>query len=150
MADIYLIEVPGKAVAAQRPRVTRHGTFNPKEKELKTLAQVLYLERPAAAPFGPGTAIDLKLDFYCAIPASYHAWKKRAIENNSVRHTKRPDIDNLAKQILDALTLAGYWDDDARVRRISAGKYYGDPKTKIQLTVYSEPQTAKEYASQEV
>lgn len=38
----------------------------------------------------------------------------------------RPDIDNLSKAVLDAMTGAGVWNDDAQVVRLVAEKRYGD------------------------
>ena len=37
-------------------------------------------------------------------------------------HTKKPDLDNLIKPVLDALTQAGIWHDDSQVSAISAQK----------------------------
>lgn len=39
-------------------------------------------------------------------------------------HTKRPDIDNLLKSLMDALTDAGLWHDDKLVVKVSADKAY--------------------------
>lgn len=41
-------------------------------------------------------------------------------------HTGKPDADNLAKAVLDALTqLGGYWRDDSQVARLLVDKVYG-------------------------
>lgn len=37
----------------------------------------------------------------------------------------RPDLDNVAKLLLDAMTKAGYWHDDAQVVELSLAKYTG-------------------------
>ncbi|MCL2139963.1 MAG: RusA family crossover junction endodeoxyribonuclease [Treponema sp.] len=37
---------------------------------------------------------------------------------------KKPDLDNLLKAVMDALTAAGAWKDDAQVRSIKASKHY--------------------------
>jgi Holliday junction resolvase RusA-like endonuclease len=39
-------------------------------------------------------------------------------------HTSRPDVDNLAKAVLDALGDAGIWGDDAQVARMVVQKIY--------------------------
>ncbi len=39
-------------------------------------------------------------------------------------HTSRPDADNLAKAVLDALTDAGIWGDDRQVAWLQAKKIY--------------------------
>jgi len=39
-------------------------------------------------------------------------------------HVKKPDVDNVAKAILDALTTAGAWKDDAQVADLHVSKGY--------------------------
>ena len=41
-----------------------------------------------------------------------------------VWHTTRPDADNLAKAVLDALTDASIWGDDAQVAKMVVAKLY--------------------------
>jgi Holliday junction resolvase RusA-like endonuclease len=38
----------------------------------------------------------------------------------------RPDLDNLAKLALDAMTKCGYWLDDSQVVRLETAKWFGD------------------------
>ena len=40
--------------------------------------------------------------------------------------TTKPDLDNIAKLILDAMTKAGYWVDDAQVSRLQLEKFWGE------------------------
>lgn len=42
-----------------------------------------------------------------------------------IPHTERPDADNLVKSLLDSMTRAGVWIDDAQVYRLSVEKYRG-------------------------
>lgn len=39
-------------------------------------------------------------------------------------HTSKPDVDNLAKAVMDALTQLGVWEDDSQVVRLDVGKVY--------------------------
>jgi crossover junction endodeoxyribonuclease RusA len=44
------------------------------------------------------------------------------------RPAKKPDIDKLARAVLDAITVSGVWIDDAQVVRLNAEKNYsGEP-----------------------
>lgn len=46
----------------------------------------------------------------------------------------RPDVDNMTKFILDCMTKAGYWRDDAQVSRLSVTKRWAvDPMTVINV-----------------
>lgn len=42
----------------------------------------------------------------------------------SIHHTAKPDFDNVAKAICDAMTTAGLWKDDAQVCRSVIEKWY--------------------------
>lgn len=44
--------------------------------------------------------------------------------DGEIKHTKKPDIDNLNKAVSDAITDIGLWEDDSQVYSISASKYY--------------------------
>ncbi|WP_427870578.1 RusA family crossover junction endodeoxyribonuclease [Leucobacter luti] len=48
-----------------------------------------------------------------------------------------PDLDKLQRSVLDALTTAGVWKDDAQVTTISARKIYG-PNPGALVSVYRE------------
>ena len=43
------------------------------------------------------------------------------------RHVSKPDLDNLLKAVMDALTPIGIWKDDAQVWKIEATKRYAGP-----------------------
>ena len=52
---------------------------------------------------------------------------------NKVHHTKKPDCDNIAKSILDALNNVAYY-DDSQICKLSVEKYYGEvPKVIVSL-----------------
>lgn len=53
-------------------------------------------------------------------------------------HAVRPDVDKLARSILDGLTDAGVIEDDARVVELIASKHYSDkPRAVIKVWPYS-------------
>lgn len=47
----------------------------------------------------------------------------------------RPDLDKLVRAVLDALTEAQIWTDDARVVRIAADKHYATTTTGVRIIV---------------
>lgn len=57
-------------------------------------------------------------------------------QDGLILHTKRPDLDNVIKAVLDALN--SVLDDDAQVSKITATKYYaekqGNPRTEITIS----------------
>jgi Holliday junction resolvase RusA-like endonuclease len=59
--------------------------------------------------------LSVRLTFHMPRPKS---------RKGDVWHTSRPDADNLAKAVLDALGDARIWCDDAQVACLSAKKFY--------------------------
>ncbi len=43
---------------------------------------------------------------------------------HTIQHAKKPDIDNLVKAVMDAMTFAGVWRDDSLVWNVHATKIY--------------------------
>ena len=52
-----------------------------------------------------------------------------------LRHDWPPDLDNLAKPVLDVLTGLGYWANDGQVDELSASKFYADAEAGPGVTV---------------
>lgn len=73
--------------------------------------------------------VTLHLEFYFPRPRSHYRTGKRA---NELRddfpgyHTKAPDADNLAKAVMDALSVLRMWRDDAQVAHLIVRKLYDD------------------------
>lgn len=81
--------------------------------------------RPAAPITTP---ISLHLDLWMPLP------KSRAGENPGP-HVCRPDLDNLVKAVMDALTDDGWWRDDALVWSLAATKQYAAPDAQTGATI---------------
>jgi Holliday junction resolvase RusA-like endonuclease len=55
-----------------------------------------------------------------------------------VMHTKKPDCDNLAKSILDALNGIAY-DDDSQICSLTVHKFYGDtPRVEVHMGEFND------------
>lgn len=68
--------------------------------------------------------ISLELEFRFKRPTS-HLTKKGELAAGAPRlYIKRPDADNLAKAVMDALTDLGVWRDDSQVMRLKVSKYW--------------------------
>lgn len=77
-------------------------------------------QRPA------GGAISLSFTAVIPVPQSVSKKKKAEMLAGSMRPTKKPDIDNLAKQILDAMTRLQFWEDDKQIVELHCRKVYGE------------------------
>lgn len=73
--------------------------------------------------------VELVLAFTFRRPRAHFYAGKRADmvrENAPVYHVAKPDTDNVAKAVMDALTqMGGVWGDDAQVARLIVTKTYG-------------------------
>lgn len=58
----------------------------------------------------------------------------RSKSNKRQYHISKPDVDNLAKAVLDACTDAGVWHDDSQIIQLSITKTY-EPITGARLTI---------------
>ena len=111
------IWIPIRPIPAPRPRVTRNGTYNdPKYTNYKK-AISLVAKSKFKTPID--SAIFMKIELFFSIPKSWSKAKKEEAK----WHTSRPDADNLAKGIKDALNGIAYV-DDAQVCFMQVRKQY--------------------------
>lgn len=133
------IVIFGKPIAQARPKFrsvrTKAGksfgmAYNPQETEAGRFASLAATQLPAGfVPFAG--AIRLKAVFWMPVPASTPKKQIQEIMSGTVRHTKKPDLDNLVKFAKDCLS-GIVWVDDCRVAEISALKVYGgNPGTEL-------------------
>lgn len=114
--------IPGIPIPKARPRVVRGHAFTPKKtKEYETLVQDVY--NLTVGKYLGDSAIVATIDLYFPIPESYSKSKKKRIADGEIKHTKRPDVDNCAKAILDALNEVAY-KDDAQIVESRITKHY--------------------------
>jgi len=101
---------PPRATAQQR-RHTKRGTYMPPAvRKAKAILQAVFEQYAPSMPLsGP-----LEVRLVWTWSGKRDGWK-----------TTRPDLDNLAKLALDAMTAAGYWDDDAQVAHLETAKFVG-------------------------
>ncbi len=132
MSDLNVV-IPGVPVAKARPRFVRRGrfvsAFNPQESaEGRWLWELRQLIPAAWEPMdGP---VYLSLEFVMPIPASVSKRRRASMEAGE-GHTKKPDLDNCVKFVLDCCNGLLWW-DDKQIVRLSALKRYGaEPGTRI-------------------
>jgi Holliday junction resolvase RusA-like endonuclease len=124
----------GDPVAQGRPRFARRGnfvtTYDPKEsRQFKdTVYSVALQHRP---PQPMDCALELHVVCYRQIPSGFSKKKAEMAELGFVTPTTKPDVDNYAKGVKDALR-GVIWTDDSRVVRLVAEKKYSRmPRTEI-------------------
>lgn len=127
-------KVTGKIRGKARPRVTRRGVYTPKEtKEYEKLIQTAYKCAAEGQYFGD-KAVNVEIWAYFAIPKSYTKGKRLAAVWDIIPPTKRPDCDNIAKVVCDALNGTA-WDDDAQVVDLHVVKAWTASDEQIEVRV---------------
>ena len=119
--------VPGAPQGKARPRVTRAGhAYTPeKTKAYETVVRKCYLQDVGMRHFPDGAAIKAHISASFPVPKGTNKKDRQAMLDGKIQPTKKPDADNIAKIILDALN--GYaYKDDACVVRLTVSKHYGE------------------------
>ena len=124
--------IPGEPVGKGRPRVDRGRAHTPKKtKAYEEKVKWCYLQAHGRMLEGPIRMTVIALYY---IPKSASKRAREAMLNGALKPTKKPDIDNVIKCLMDALNGVAY-KDDAQVVKIQALKYYGaQPKVIVRLS----------------
>lgn len=111
----------GPPVAMGRPRMTRHGrAYTPaKSREYMAGAVEQIQHQFGNAAQLANQPLRLQLVFVHKRPA-------RIKSNRRTPKTTKPDIDNLIKMVMDALTKSGIWLDDNIVTEVAASDWYAN------------------------
>lgn len=131
----------GDAVGQGRPRFARRGKFTqaydpPDSREYKKYVKLLASQnRPHTPIEGP---VELKLLIYRPLLKSMSKKKKAAAVAGTLRPIKKPDVDNVAKGVMDAMT-GIIWQDDKQVVSLQVSKFYSDkPRVEVQVVPLDE------------
>lgn len=126
-------EIPGEPMGKQRARTTKWGSYTPeKTVNYETLVKVIYKEKYPKQEL-IYTPIKMTINAYLKIPKSTPKKHISLMAEGGIRPTKKPDIDNIAKIILDALNGICY-KDDTQVISLTLNKYYGlEPKVEVYI-----------------
>jgi Holliday junction resolvase RusA-like endonuclease len=124
---MYEVFVEGVPKPQPRPRVTRRGhVYTPSTADAwKNAVKTAFMFR-----LKPKISIPVYLSVHFYLPCP-----KRVKPDAVMPHTGKPDIDNLLKSTMDALTVAGVWEDDTQVIQTAAEKHYAEEKTGAWISI---------------
>ena len=131
----FSLHMEGKPIPKGRPRLGKRSTYTPEktrvyEKTLRNKA-IDMLKNSAPYPSAVRVSILVKVKTGDEIKKPM----RESAYAGKIRPTKRPDIDNIAKTILDALN-GVVFRDDSQVVELFASKAYND-KDEVFITVTS-------------
>ncbi len=137
--------IPQQVVPQLRPRaahVAGHTMVYDvhKCKTFRNLVAVIAQER-WRQPIICSHPIHLEIEFYLSIPKSTSKKKMKLMLEDRLLPTKKPDLDNAAKGVIDGMT-GIVWHDDSQIASLYVRKFYGtQPFTKVKLYLIDPDQT---------
>lgn len=133
--------IPGKPCGKGRPRFTRDGhAFTPQETvNYENLVKMCFRQKyPGAEPIAAKIQIAAVITAYFPIPQSVSKKKREEMNAWKILPTVKPDTDNIAKCILDALNGIAYH-DDAQIVALQVRKRYAEtPMVDVDIMTYED------------
>lgn len=132
----FKFTVPGEPVGKGRPRVVRRGAFTQTYTPEKTASYEnlvkLEFQRQGGRMLGDGP-VSMRISAVYGIPKSASKRKREYMAGGIIRPTRKPDCDNVAKLIADALNGLAYR-DDSQVVAMTVEKWFGeDPRVDVEI-----------------
>jgi Holliday junction resolvase RusA-like endonuclease len=120
--DSVTFTVEGRPRGKSRPRFANGHAYTPKStREAEDAVRAAYLAKGVPAFDGP---LHVLITAHFRPPSRLCKAERERMAAMSEYHTSKPDADNIAKLVLDALQGAAY-PDDAQVSSVSCVKVYG-------------------------
>ncbi len=122
----FTIHVPGKPVAQPRQRMSARGgiarSYLPNKHPIHAFKAAVRLAAKGCPVFEKDVPLRVIIVLHFAMPTT---WSKRKREQKRGKgNTQKPDFDNLAKAVCDAL--ADHYHDDAQICKAIIEKYWDD------------------------
>ena len=121
--------VYGEPVPKGRPRFSTRGKFPVAYTPEKTKAYEFEVGMMAVAAMGGSKPLEGALEAFIyvtfPIPPSYSKKRTEACLNDTEKHTKRPDLDNVIKSVIDGMSEIVFF-NDSQITSIYATKVYGE------------------------
>jgi len=133
------LTILGEPKAQKRHRHVKMGNFvrqyDPSASDKTDFLSIVQSNAPKE-PFAVPLAVAIR--FYFTRPKShFRTGKNSHVMKNTAPlwHTSRPDVDNMAKFLMDSLNKI-YWKDDSYIADCWITKQYDDkPRTEIEITL---------------
>lgn len=120
--------LPFEPVPKGRPRFHvmrgRVATFTPyKTKVFENNVADYYKSASKGVSYAKGVPIIVSIEFGMAVPQSTSKKRAGLMLSDNIKHTVKPDVDNLVKAVFDALNGVA-WYDDAQIVALNVSKKY--------------------------
>jgi Holliday junction resolvase RusA-like endonuclease len=129
MSISIMFTVYGTPTPKGRPRFSTRGKFPVAYTPEKTKTYETEVGMMAKAAMGASEALEGALEAFIyvtfPVPASYSKKRTEACLNDTEKHTKRPDLDNVIKAVIDGMDKIVF-NNDSQITSIHSTKVYGE------------------------
>ena len=133
-----MFTIPGDPKGKARPRVFtnkqgRSQAITPKETlSYENLVKWVYQNTQGARKLEG--ELEARIVAMYPIPKSMTKKKRQLIDEGKLHPTKKPDLDNVAKIVLDSLNSIAY-SDDSQIVKLGVEKHYSE-NPRVEVTLY--------------
>ena len=135
---IYEFEVPGKVIGKGRPRLNSYTgvVYTPtKTKDYESLVEQYFLLKYPRFKILEGR-IKVSIIAYFSIPKATKKSDINEMLDNNISPTKKPDIDNIVKVLLDSMNKFAFKDDNQITKLEVEKKYAQEDKVYVKIEEY--------------
>ena len=135
---IYEFEVPGKVIGKGRPRLNSYTgvVYTPtRTKDYESLVEQYFLLKYPRFKALEGR-IKVNIIAYFSIPKTTKKADINEMLENNISPTKKPDIDNIVKAILDSMNKFAFKDDNQITKLEVEKKYSIEDKVYVKIEEY--------------
>ena len=135
---IYEFEVPGKVIGKGRPRLNSYTgvVYTPtRTKDYESLIEQYFLLKYPRFKALEGR-IKINIIAYFSIPKTTKKADINEMLENNISPTKKPDIDNIVKSILDSMNKFAFKDDNQITKLEVEKKYSLEDKVYVKIEEY--------------
>jgi len=135
---IYEFEVPGKIIGKGRPRLNSYTgvVYTPtRTKDYESLVEQYFLLKYPRFKVLEGR-IKVSIIAYFSIPKTTKKADINEMLENNISPTKKPDIDNIVKSILDSMNKFAFKDDNQITKLEVEKKYSLEDKVYVKIEEY--------------
>ena len=150
MSKVVSLTILGEPMGKQRPRFSTFNGYVKTHTQKETVnyeSKVVYeyKQNYEKMMFEHNSELIVEIVAYFSIPKAHYKYHKKTnsidLDKNGelmaqgfIRPTKKPDCDNIAKIVLDALNGIAY-PDDSQVVSLDIEKRYTDSQPRVELTI---------------
>jgi Holliday junction resolvase RusA-like endonuclease len=135
-----MFTVYGEPVAKGRPRFAKRGNYVQTYTPVKTKSYEDEVRLLATKAKGSGSTLEGSVSVFIyisfSVPQSYSKRKREACLSGETKHTKKPDLDNVAKAIIDGMN-GIIFKDDSQIINLNVTKVYAEVG-KVEILVREE------------